>query len=92
MRHLHSEKIIQQGCHGVAIFGSTGQAQLISVAEKIDLLKVDTQGYEDKVFEGTINNLKNKKVGAVITEIMFDDVYHQLNLTDGGGHAASGLQ
>lgn len=43
--------------------------------EKIDLLKVDTQGYEDKVFEGTINNLKNKKVGAVITEIMFDDVY-----------------
>ena len=35
---LHSEKIIDQGCHGVAIFGSTGQAQLISVAEKIDLL------------------------------------------------------
>ena len=26
---LHSEKIIDQGCHGVAIFGSTGQAQLI---------------------------------------------------------------
>ena len=22
----HSEKIIKQGCHGVAIFGSTGQA------------------------------------------------------------------
>ena len=35
---LHSEKIIQQGCHGVAIFGSTGQAQLISVIEKINLL------------------------------------------------------
>ena len=26
------------GCHGVAIFGSTGQAQLISISEKIDLL------------------------------------------------------
>ena len=26
----HAEKIIDQGCHGVAIFGSTGQAQLIS--------------------------------------------------------------
>ena len=26
----HAEKIIEQGCHGVAIFGSTGQAQLIS--------------------------------------------------------------
>ena len=35
---LHSEKIIDQGCHGVAIFGSTGQAQLIPVAEKVSLL------------------------------------------------------
>ena len=25
----HAEKIIDIGCHGVAIFGSTGQAQLI---------------------------------------------------------------
>ena len=33
----HAEKIIDQGCHGVAIFGSTGQAQLISVSEKITL-------------------------------------------------------
>ena len=35
---LHVEKLINQGCHGVAIFGSTGQAQLISVSEKINLL------------------------------------------------------
>ena len=35
---LHSEKLIEQGCHGVAIFGSTGQAQLIPIAEKINLL------------------------------------------------------
>jgi len=35
---LHAEKLIMQGCHGVAIFGSTGQAQLISVSEKINLL------------------------------------------------------
>ena len=34
----HAERIIDQGCHGVAIFGSTGQAQLISISEKIDLL------------------------------------------------------
>ena len=34
----HAEKLIHQGCHGVAIFGSTGQAQLISVSEKISLL------------------------------------------------------
>ena len=35
---LHAEKLIHQGCHGVAIFGCTGQAQLISVSEKINLL------------------------------------------------------
>ena len=34
----HSENIIDLGCHGVAIFGSTGQAQLIPVVEKIKLL------------------------------------------------------
>ena len=36
----HAEKLIDQGCHGVAIFGSTGQAQLISVSEKISLLNM----------------------------------------------------
>ena len=35
---LHAENIIDKGCHGVAIFGSTGQAQLISISEKIKLL------------------------------------------------------
>ena len=25
----HAETVIELGCHGVAIFGSTGQAQLI---------------------------------------------------------------
>ena len=30
----HAEKLIQDGCHGVVIFGSTGQAQLISSIEK----------------------------------------------------------
>jgi len=34
----HSESLIEKGCHGVAMFGSTGQAQLISVSEKINLL------------------------------------------------------
>ena len=34
----HAERIIDEGCHGVAIFGSTGQAQLISISEKISLL------------------------------------------------------
>ena len=34
----HSENLVASGCHGVAIFGSTGQAQLISISEKINLL------------------------------------------------------
>ena len=46
---LHSERLIEQGCHGVAIFGSTGQAQLIPVIEKINLLtKLALSKYKDK--------------------------------------------
>ena len=32
----HAEMVIENGCHGVAVFGSTGQAQLIPIAEKIN--------------------------------------------------------
>ena len=42
----HAEMLVDQGCHGVAILGSTGQAQLISVSEKINLtnyLQVNTK-------------------------------------------------
>ena len=55
----HAEKIIDQGCHGVAIFGSTGQAQLISVSEKISLLnKLSNSKYKDKYLIGTgLNSL-----------------------------------
>ena len=30
----HAERLIKEGCHGVAIFGSTGQSQFISSTEK----------------------------------------------------------
>ena len=43
--------------------------------DKIDLLKIDTQGYEDKVLQGSINTLKQNKIKAVVTELMFDNVY-----------------
>jgi|TARA_X000001036_G_C20618744_1_gene782118 4-hydroxy-tetrahydrodipicolinate synthase len=50
----HAEKIIDQGCHGVAIFGSTGQAQLISISEKISLLNQLTKSkYKEKYLIGT---------------------------------------
>ena len=55
----HAENIIDQGCHGVAIFGSTGQAQLIPISEKIELLnKLSQSKYKDKYIIGTgLNSL-----------------------------------
>ena len=35
----HAENLVEKGCHGVAILGSTGQAQLISIKEKIKLIE-----------------------------------------------------
>ena len=56
---IHAENLIDQGCHGVAIFGSTGQAQLISISEKISLLNnLSTNKYKDKYIIGTgLNSL-----------------------------------
>ena len=56
---LHAERIIKQGCHGVAFFGSTGQAQLIPVSEKINLLNsISTNKNKDKFIIGTgLNSL-----------------------------------
>jgi len=55
----HAEKIIDQGCHGAAIFGSTGQAQLISISEKISLLnRLSKSKYKAKYLIGTgLNSL-----------------------------------
>ena len=55
----HAEMLIDQGCHGTAIFGSTGQSQLISISEKIDLLnKLSRSKHKDKYLIGTgLNSL-----------------------------------
>jgi 4-hydroxy-tetrahydrodipicolinate synthase len=55
----HSEQLINDGCHGIAIFGSTGQAQLISVSEKIKLLnELSSSKYKEKFIIGTgLNSL-----------------------------------
>ena len=59
----HAEKLIDNGCHGTAIFGSTGQAQLISISEKIKLLNhlSDTR-YKDKHLIGTGLNSLNESI------------------------------
>ena len=55
----HAENLIDQGCHGTAIFGSTGQAQLLSISEKIKLLnKLSVSKHKDKHLIGTgLNSL-----------------------------------
>ena len=56
---LHAESLIDRGCHGVAVFGSTGQAQLISISEKINLLnKLSLSKYKKNFLIGTgLNSL-----------------------------------
>ena len=50
----HAERLIDDGCHGVAIFGSTGQAQLIAVSEKVKLLNdLSKSKYKEKFIVGT---------------------------------------
>jgi|TARA_Y100001970_G_scaffold666_1_gene760 4-hydroxy-tetrahydrodipicolinate synthase len=34
----HADDLLNNGCHGVVFLGSTGQAQLISISEKINLI------------------------------------------------------
>tara|TARA_B100001093_G_scaffold356032_1_gene340597 strand:- start:344 stop:1228 length:885 start_codon:yes stop_codon:yes gene_type:complete len=55
----HAEKLIERGCHGTAILGSTGQAQLITISEKIELLnKLSNSKHKDKHLIGTgLNSL-----------------------------------
>ena len=55
----HAEMVIDNGCHGAAMFGSTGQAQLIPISEKINLLnKLAANKYKDKYLIGTgLNSL-----------------------------------
>jgi len=72
----HAEKIIDQGCHGVAIFGSTGQAQLISVSEKISLLsQLSKSKSKDKYLIGTGLNSLNETINLmkVASSLGFND-------------------
>jgi len=72
----HAERIIDQGCHGVAIFGSTGQAQLISVSEKISLLNELSQSlHRDKCLIGTGLNSLSETINLmkVASSLNFND-------------------
>ena len=55
----HAENVIDLGCHGVVFFGSTGQSQLISLSEKIQLInELPNSRYKNKFIIGTgLNSL-----------------------------------
>ena len=57
----HAENIIDNGCHGVVFFGSTGQSQLISLSEKIQLINhLPDSKYKEKFIIGTgLNSLSD---------------------------------
>ena len=62
----HAENLIDNGCHGVAIFGSTGQAQLLSVSEKIGLLnELSKNKYKDNYLIGTGLNSLNETINLI---------------------------
>ena len=55
----YAENLIDKGCHGVVFFGSTGQSQLVSIGEKIQLINsLPKSKHSDKFIIGTgLNSL-----------------------------------
>ena len=50
----HAENIMELGCHGVVFFGSTGQSQLISLSEKIQMINnLPSSHHKEKFIIGT---------------------------------------
>ena len=59
----HAEKLIIDGCTGTAIFGSTGQSQLISSFEKKQLIeKLSSSKFKNQFIIGTGENSLNQNV------------------------------
>ena len=55
----HAENVMKLGCHGVVFFGSTGQSQLISLSEKIQMINnLPSSQHNEKFIIGTgLNSL-----------------------------------
>ena len=73
---LHVENLIDSGCHGVAIFGSTGQSQLISVSEKITMINhLSDSKYKDSYLIGTGFNSLGETINLmkVAKSLSFND-------------------
>jgi len=82
----HAENIINMGCHGTIFFGSTGQSQLVSLSEKIQLInKLPNSKYKDKFIIGTglnsladtINLMKISKSLGFYTFLIMPPAYYK---------------
>ena len=82
----HAENLIDKGCHGVAILGSTGQAQLISVKEKIELIEHLSNSSQKNNFiigtgnnslSDTINIMKHSKENGFNLFLLMPPAYYQ---------------
>ena len=82
----HAENIIDMGCHGAIFFGSTGQSQLVSLSEKIQLInKLPNSKYKDKFIIGTglnsladtINLMKISKSLGFYTFLIMPPAYYK---------------
>ena len=59
----HAEKLINEGCDGVGLFGSTGMAQLISSNEKKKLInKLSNNKFKNYFMIGTGDNALNENI------------------------------
>ncbi len=73
---VHAENLIKNGCHGVVFFGSTGQAQLISISEKINLInELINSKFKKKFIIGTgLNSLaENINLIKISIQLGFHD-------------------
>ena len=51
--------------------------------KEIDILKIDTQGYESKVLNGCTNLLKKNSIKVIKLELIFSEIYENpLNIYD----------
>jgi len=87
----HAENVIDMGCHGVVFFGSTGQSQLVSLSEKIQLINhLPNSKYKDKFIIGTglnslgdtINLMKISKSMNFDTFLIMPPAYYKYNDDD----------
>jgi len=48
----------------------------------IDILKIDTQGFDVEVIKGAVGMLRNRRVHLIYTEVTFADIYKRLPRID----------